>query len=134
MIVEVVDGNSDAARVEDVAEGSAAAATGLGESRTCLRGDIREAITVKIAQQNQSALRLGKLVVDAHTRSVDRAADNQNVGTAIIVEINKTGAPLYGSGFAPQSGGNRDIVEEAFPLVVIEARDLVGEIRLDDIE
>src|SRR5260370_16579505 len=68
------------------------------------------------------------------SRRVDGTADDHKVGTAVIIEIDKAGAPLHRSSFAGKSGGNGYVREEALALVVIEAGHFVGEIRLDDIE
>src|ERR1700674_6132908 len=68
------------------------------------------------------------------SRRVDGTADDHEVGTTVIIETNKARAPFHRSGFARESGGNGYIREEALAFVVIEARHLVGEIRLDDIE
>src|SRR5450755_2015355 len=58
----------------------------------------------------------------------------QDVGPAVIVEIQEPGSPSQEARVAAESGLKRDILEGPLSQVAIQTRRIPGEIRLHDVE
>ena len=65
---------------------------------------------------------------------IDVAGHVHEIGAAVVVEIGHAGGPLDMTIQHAEAGGGCDILEDALPHVAIERRDVVGEMRLEDVE
>src|SRR5437870_4348583 len=68
------------------------------------------------------------------TGGIDRSSHNENVGPTIVIEIQKTSAPLDRRSLAGKAGGNSLLGEESFAIVVVERNGFVGEVGLYDVQ
>src|SRR6266849_3063979 len=132
-LVHVDNGDVDVSIVVEIAEGGASAAVRLSHGGPACGADVDEAPLAKIFVQNLSFLE-----GDVEPARIDfgkhMAVGHEDVGPAIVVEIEETYSPSEILGVYAQAGLKDGVVEGAVAIVVVQVRGLVGVVGLDDIE
>src|SRR5258706_15897395 len=101
---------------------------GAGVDRDVAKGAVAQ---VAVEHFPLAVARFGAGVADFR---VDVAVAQQNIGPAVVIEIEKRRAPAEKTRVAAQARLKRGVVESVVAQVVIEAGSVAGGIRLDDVE
>src|ERR1700722_3144234 len=131
--VHVADDGGEAAVVPQITDGQAPRRIHGGDAGGGIGGNVGEGavtiVVIKDARFLESAAQM--LAVDFR---IDVAVDEEEIGPAVIVEVEEHGAPAEVFGVEAQAGGIGDVVESAVAVVAIESGGVVGEICFEDVE
>src|SRR5882757_2025959 len=118
-LVHVDDGDVDVSVVVKIAEGGASAAVGLSDSGPARRADVDETPLAKISVQDLSLLE-----GDVEPAGVDfrenMSVGHEDVGPAVVVEIEETYSPSEIFGVYAESGLKDGVVVRAVAVVMVE--------------
>jgi hypothetical protein len=127
-IVHAVSDEIDVPIIVVVAEGAAARGRGLGNAGAGFLRNIGETAVVHIVVE-QLALRVARFGAQLLHLRIDMAVADEDVGPAIIVEIEKTNASAEKLRVAAESSGEGGAAE-----IVVERRRVASEICFYEIE
>src|SRR5216684_6417043 len=127
---KIVDGVDDDV---EVAEGAAARGHGHGDAGAGVVRNVGEAAVAEIFIE-QLALRVAGFGLELLDFRVDVAVANENVGPAVVVEIEKAAAPAEILGVFAEAGLVGGIFEIGATEIAVERRSVAGEIGFDEIE
>src|SRR5690242_3944272 len=131
--VHVADDGGEPAVVPEIADGEAAGGLRSGDAWAGAGGDVGEGavaiVVIKDARLLKSAAEM--LAVDF---GIDVSIDEEQVGPAIVIEIEKHGAPSEIFGVEAESHWESDIIESAIAVIPIERGGVVRKICFEDVE
>ena len=132
-LVHIDDQNIHVAIVIEVPECAAAAGVWRGNTGTRLVNQLLELAVPQIAKNDPRRFCgiTGQLLLNFR---IHIAGNQEQIRTAVIVEIHDTRAPSDESGLHAQSRAVCDVFKGSFAVVVIEDVSIVGEMRLEDVE
>src|SRR5260370_26452473 len=131
--VHVADDRGHAAIIPQVADRQTARRTYGRDRGPRGRGNIRERSVAIVVIQNPGLLEIAAEMLAIHFR-VDVAVRQEQIGPAVVVEIEKRDAPAKVLRVEPESRGKGFIVERAVAIVVVERGGIVGEISFEQID
>src|ERR1044071_216323 len=103
----------------------------LARARPTFGSHVFEATVAEVAiNQTRAAMRV--LFENLLDLRVDVAGDGENVGPAVIVEVNYPGPPLNVARMV-EARRARGVFKEAATHVLIKRRQVVGKMRLEDV-
>src|SRR5207245_7526081 len=117
----------------EIAEGGTSAAVGLSDGGPARRADVDEAPLAEISVQNLSLFE-GDVEPTGVDLGEDVAVGHEDVGPAVVVEVEETHSPSEILGVYAQARLKDGVVESAVAVVVVEVSGLVGVVGLDYIE
>src|SRR5712675_2737222 len=132
-LVHVDNGDVDVSVVVKIAEGGASAAVGLSDGGPACGADVDETPLAEILVQNLSLLE-GDVEPAGVDLGEDVAVGHEDVGPAVVIEIEETYSPSEIFGVDAQAGLKDGVVEGAVAVVVVEVSRLVGVVGLYDVE
>src|SRR5437867_10022437 len=132
-IVDTVDKNIDVAVIVEVAKGTPASGHFFQDSRPAIQRDVGE-LSVPQITIYYLALSITRLGIGLGHLRINVAIADENIGPAIVVEIDEARAPTAKACISAQSRLKGCVLEDHFTQVPIEAGSVAGEIRLHDIE
>jgi hypothetical protein len=124
-VVDVIDDQVDLTGVEDVTQGQPAAAARLEQACSAAVRDIFETAVAEVAEENLPAVVAQLRMTRVEARRIDRAGDDQDVGTAVVVKIEKGRSPLDGTAGRGEARLIGYVGEEPLTLVMVERWSLV---------
>jgi len=131
--VHIADDGGEASVVPEIADGQAARRIYGGDARTGVGGNVGEravsVVVIKDARFLEGAAEM--LAVDF---GVDVAVDEEEIGPAVVVEVEEHRAPAEIFGVEAEASGISNIVKSAVAIVAIESRGVVGEIGFENVE
>ena len=106
---------------------------GFRHSRASLLSQLLELTVTQVAKQHARSLVrvLRQLALDF---GVHVACYHENVGIAVVVEINDAGTPTDEPGLDCEQGGAGDVIEIPSAVIVIEAVGIIGKVRFKEIQ
>ena len=119
--------------VPQIADGKTTRRIYRGDAGSGVGGNVGEGAVAIVVIEDARFLK-GAAEMLAVDFGVDVAVDEKKIGPAVVVEIEKHGAPAEIFGVEAEAGGIGDVVEGAVAVVAIERRGVVGEIGFEDIE
>src|SRR5216683_2966269 len=131
--VHVADHRGHAAIIPQVADRQTARRTYGRDPGPRRRGNIREGSVAIVVIQNPGLLEIAAEMLAIHFR-VDVAVGEEQIGPAVVVEIEKRDAPAEVLRVEPESRGKGFVVEGAVAIVAVERGGIVGEIGFEQIE
>src|SRR6266567_2098065 len=131
--VHVADHCGHAAIIPQVADRQTARRTYGRDPGPRGRGNIREGSVGIVVIQNPGLLEIAAEMLAIHFR-VDVAVDEEQIGPAVVVEIEKRDAPAEVLRVEPESRGEGFVVERAVAIVAVERGGIVGEIGFEQVE
>src|SRR5713101_6624661 len=131
--VHVADHRGHAAIIPQVADRQTARRTYGRDPGPRRRGNIREGSVAIVVIQNPGLLEIAAEMLAIHFR-VDVAVRQEQIGPAVVVEIEKRDAPAKVLRVEPESRGKGFIVEGAVAIVAVERGGIVREISFEQIE
>src|SRR6266566_865695 len=131
--VHVADHRGHAAIIPQVADRQTARRTYGRDCGTRGRGNIGEGSVAIVVIQNPGLLEIAAEMLAIDFR-VDVAVRQEQIGPAVVVEIEKRDAPAKVLRVEPESRGEGFVVEGAVAIVVVERGGIVGEIGFEQTE
>src|SRR6266550_7426972 len=131
--IQVVDDYVDIAIVVEVPNGAAASQILESNGWSGFRGNVLEMTVPKIAIQNPRLL-VGDVEFLVHDLRVDVAIGNEEVLPPIVIKIEEAYPKTQIFPIYSEAGLDAGIVKRSLPVISVQRRDLVGEIRASDVE
>ena len=91
-------------------------------------------VPIALIAEDETRIAGGIFCVDLLEFRRDRAGNNENVGIAVIVEVDQSGAPTDEAAFAAETGAKRYVFEFSLAIVAVEASGLVYEVGLHQVD
>src|SRR5260370_30908015 len=113
-----MDAQGEIGSVVEVAEGGASRGNGIGDARSGMHRYIFEPPVTQVAIE-KFALGVSGLGLQLFDLGIDVAVADQDVGPAVVVEIEKAAAPAEIFGGEAESGGEGGVLEAAAAEMVI---------------
>src|ERR1035438_507759 len=129
----VVHQDLDGSVIVKISGSYAMAVEGSSDARAGIERDVAESAVVLVPVQN---LAFAECVVETSVIKfrVDVTVCHENVGPAVVVDVEEESPPSQELGILAKSGGRCDIRKCSVVIVAIKRRRVVGEIRFDDVE
>ena len=132
-LVQIDHKNVQVSVVIEISEGAAPAAMGFGDTRASLFHQFFEGPIAEVPKYSARCLVrvLWQLALDLR---VNVTRDHEQIGIAVVIEVDNSGSPTDVARFYPDAGGTGDVVEIAFSVIVVKAVGVVGEVGLKEIQ
>ena len=132
-IVDGVDDHIDVAVIVEISERAASRRHRCGDTRPGIEGNVIKAPIAQIFVE-QLALRVACFRFELLDFGVHMAVANQDVGPAVVVEVEKAAPPAKILGVLAEAALKCSVLEISAAEIVIERRSVAGKIGLDQIE
>src|SRR5215467_8383095 len=113
-IVDAIDDHVEIAFVVEVADGQAAAGDSFQNAGTGVERYVAKGAVAQVAVKNL-ALAIAGFGSGITDLRIDVAVAEKNIGPAVIVEVEKSGAPAQEAGIAAETGLERHVVKRVVP-------------------
>src|SRR6266849_6624216 len=131
--VHIADDRGHAAIVPQIADRQSARRTHRRNPRPRIGGNIGEFPVAVVVIQNLRLFEIAAEVLAVHF-GVDVTVGQEQIGPAVVVNIEKHDAPAKILRVQAETGGESFVVERGVAIVVVESRGIVGKICLEQIE
>ena len=132
-IIDGVDDDVDVAVVVEISERAAPRGHWRGDARPGIEGNVVKAAGAQIFVE-QLALRVARFRFELLDLGIHVAVANQDVGPAVVVEVEKAAAPAEILRVLAEAALKRGVLEIRAAQIAVERRSIAGKIRFDEIE